>query len=64
MAPRAGLHQAYVTNATLSADFLMSVKMRQIDPFPDRRDLSCNMIAELPELILEGHDLISVPGCS
>lgn len=61
MAPR-----AHVTNATLSADVLISVIMRQIDSVPDRRDLSCNMIVELPELILEGlrHDFICVPVCS
>lgn len=52
MAPRAGSHRAHVTNATLSADVLISVVMRQIDPVPDRRDLSCN--TELPEFILEG----------
>lgn len=64
MAPRAGSHRAHVTNATLSADVLISVVMRQIDPVPDRRDLSCN--TELPEFILEGlwHDFICVPMCS
>lgn len=64
MAPRAGSHRAHVTNATLSADVLISVIMRQIDLVPDRRDLSCN--TELPEFILEGlwHDFICVPVCS
>lgn len=64
MAPRVSSHQAHVTNATLSADVLISVVMRQIDPIPDRRDLSCN--TELPEFILEGlwHDFICVPVCS